>query len=154
MNKRRSKALKQLADLLPAAYITRDHSETGRLWELYNLIEEQKIEIENLPLLTEENADQVFTIKYPAMEILNHHKRLKKAWKEKKAKGIQEYILWLNQHNLAFAKRVQGMEVEQLPEGLLEIAKAKVSSFWKMLFAFLFSFITVFQSQDDDSSNS
>lgn len=147
MNKRRSKALKQLAELLPAAYITRNHTESGLLSELYELNEKDKSLDLDLPIMTEDNCEEFFTITYPAMEVLNHHKRLKKGWKEKGTKGIQEYLIWLERHNRNFAKRMSEMEIEQLPEGLLYIAKMKVSSFWKSLMIFLFSFAMTFKSK-------
>ncbi len=152
MNKRRSKALKQLAELLPAAYITRDHTETGRLSELYLMNEKDESLDLDLPVMTEDNCDQIFSIKYPAMEILNHHKRLKAAWKKDKTKGIQDYLIWLDNHNRDFAKRMKDMEIEQMPEGLMRIATAKIGSFWKMLIAFLFSFAMVFQRKMNDAS--
>lgn len=146
MNKQRSKALKQLAEMLPPAYITRPHTETGRLSELYRLKDEGHQFTNELPPLTEENADQMFSIKYEAMEVLNHHKRLKRVWKQKGTKGIQEYLVWLKNHNEQFAKRMKDMEIEQLDPKLFEIAKMKVGSFWKSLIAFLVSFALFFKT--------
>jgi len=151
MNKRRSKAIKELANMLPAAYIIRDHTESVRLHELFKMAEEHEAMNIDLPEINEDNRDKVFTLKQPAMEVLNHHKRLKKAWKEKGIAGIQQYIIWLDRHNRAFALRMKDMDVGQVPQGLIEIANAKISSFWKMLIAFLFSFLTIFKSNDDNS---
>lgn len=140
MNKSKSKALKQLAAMLPAAYIVRNHTEQAplhRLWEL----KDQGHNFE-LPAITEENADQLFSITYPATEILNHHKRLKRVFLEKGAAGIQEYIRWLDAHNRKWAEK---MKVDQVDPGLLEIASAKISSFWKMLIAWLVGFSMFFQ---------
>jgi len=152
MNKRRSKAIKELADMLPAAYVIRDHTETATLLGLMKMAEEHEALNIDLPEVTDENRDQVFKVKGQAMEVLNHHKRLKKAWKEKGIAGIQQYIIWLDRHNRAFALRMKDMEVGQVPQGLIEIANAKISSFWKMLIAFLFSFLTIFKSNDDNSN--
>lgn len=149
MKKARVKALKQLADMLPPAYITRPHTETGKLFELWKL-KEQGHNITGLPELTEENSDKMFQIKYEATEILNHHKRLKRVWKQKGTEGVQEYLKWLKQHNEYWAKKMTDLKIEQLDPKLYEIAQMKVNSFWKALITFLVSFFTIFQQQKED----
>ena len=150
MNKRRSKALKGLADMLPDAYYSRMHTESGTLSELHAYRDKEGLDFD-LPELTELNWHRVKSIRYESMELINHHKRLKKAWKEKKTEGIQEYIIWLNNHNIRFAKKMQ-MDVKSVEEGLLKIAKMKVSSFWKSLIAFLVSFVFAFNQEEENDS--
>lgn len=144
MNKSKSKALLQLAGQLPACYIDRNHTEHAPLSRLYQLIDEGH-DIQGLPPLTEENADTLHAVTYTTSEVFNHHKRLKAAWKMKGVKGIQEYLLWVDLHNRRYKGR---MKAQSLDPGLLEIAKAGVSSFWKMLLAFLVGFVRIFQNNE------
>lgn len=141
MKKKRSKALAQLASILPPAYIIRPHTESAPLWKWYELRDAGKVEVE-LPPMDEENADQILSLTYKTTEVLNHHRRLKKVYSEKGEQGIKEYIVWLDAHNRRWAKRLEG--IEQVPKGLLDIARSNIGSFWKMLIAFLFSFVSVF----------
>lgn len=156
MKKSRSKALKKLAELLPDAYYNRDHTETGTLAEIYRFRDENNLSFD-LPTLTEENADQITSIKSPNLEKINHHKRLKKAYTEKGTEGVQQYLVWLDGHNKRFAKRYKDLNVERLPDGLLKIAKMKVGSFWKQIVAFLYAFAITFlqkkmMNQMDDAA--
>ena len=146
MKKKKAKALKQLAIALPDAFIRRPHTETGFLWELHRLVDDGQ-KIEGLPVLTEENKDSVRSITYQATEKLDHYRRLKKVYQEKGTKGIQEYIVWLNLHNKRWAEKMEG--IEQVEPGLLEIAKMNVSSFWKSLIVFLFSFMATFMKKEE-----
>ena len=147
MNKARSKALKGLADILPDAYIQRQHTESGRLYEFHKLIDEGHTFTTKLPQLNELNKDDVFSMKYNAFEILNHHKRLKAAWKNKGTVGIQEYLVWLKGHNERWVKLNNEHKVKELDEGLYKLAIAKAGSFWSSLIAFLFSFAMMFSKE-------
>ncbi len=148
MNKQKSKALAQLASMLPATYIRRPHTEHATLSRLYQLIDDGH-DIQGLPELTEDNADTMHSIKYEATEIINHHKRLKAAWKAKGTAGIQEYIRWVDQNN----RRWSSQHVERVDPALLEIARAKVSSFWKMLMLWIAGFAKFFTENQKKVSN-
>lgn len=142
MKKRTAKALRLLADRLPPAYKQRSHTERGRLADFHEYVSTSGKEIPDLSPLTEENADTIIGVKFPNLEVLNHHRRLKKAYTENGEKGIQDYILWLTGHNKRWAAKIG--EVEQVDAGLLAIAKGKVSGFWSALVSFLFAFASVF----------
>ena len=151
MNKQKSKALKQLGDFLPDVLIARDHTERAPLSRLYQLIDEGH-NIEGLPVLTNENKGQYFSITYPTFDKINHHKRLKTAWTKEGVKGIQNHIDWVARYNKSFARKYANMNVGQVDQGLLKVAKSGISSFWKMLIAFFFGFVQFFQDDKNKAA--
>lgn len=151
MNKQKSKALKQLGRVLPDVLIARNHTEQATLSRMYQLIDEGR-DIQGLPTLTELNKDEIHSVTYPAFDRVNHHKRLKAAWTKEGVKGVQKYIKWVGQYNLKFAEKYSSMQVDQVDSNLLEIAKSGISSFWKMLIAFLFGFVQFFQDDKNKAA--
>lgn len=149
MKKSRSKALKKLAEQLHPAYIKRQHTEYGKLYELHDMAISQKLKID-LPTLTEENANEMKSITYPNMEVLNHHRRLKKAYTKNGTKGVQDYIVWLKEHNENWIRNNKGMGVKEVDQTLFEIAKGKAGSFWNSLIMFLFAFAKTFLTKDKE----
>ena len=147
MKKQKRKALEQLAIVLPDVYISRNHTSYDSLANYYKMMDDG-IKIEGLPELSNENADKSFGVKFDNFDKINHVKRLKRAYKSKGTTGIQEYVLWCQQHNLRFAKK--HFQVKQVNPKILDIAKSKVSSFWKSLIIFLYSFFITFQKEDND----
>lgn len=148
MKKRHSKALKELAKRLPPSFMIRKHTEHAPLYVFYQKIDEGQT-FEGLPPLTDENKDQIYSIKANAVELLDHHKRLKAAYEKDGTKGVQDYIIWVNTYNKAFAKK-HAMDIPEMEPGLLEIAKGKMASFWKSLIVFLFSFVAVFSTKEQN----
>lgn len=149
MKKSKSKALKQLANVLPPAYIKRRHTEYGTLVELHDMVIKHSLKID-LPKLTEDNANEMKSITYDNMEILNHHRRLKKAYKKDGTEGVQKYLVWLKEHNENWIRNNNGMDVKEVDPSLYEIAKGKAGSFWNSLIMFLFAFAKTFLTKDED----
>ena len=161
MKKKKVKALAKLANLLPATYIIRDHSEGATLGELYRLREEEGKPTDDLPSAEESKYgyDTMMRVTSQAFDRINHLRRLKKAYKENGTQGIKDYVLWVDAHNRRIAPLLRELtkaEPEEVPEGLLEIARGSVSRFWQSLVLFLYSFVATFSSSskiDDENGN-
>lgn len=151
MNKQKSKALKQLGNVLPDVLMVRNHTLEKPLVDFYELSEDG-YDVGVLPKLTESNCEQVFRVTSNVFEKVNHHKKLKAAWTKEGVKGVQKYIDWVAQYNKVFTKKYKGMNTQQVDPGLLEIAKSGISSFWKMLIAFLFGFVQIFQNNENKAA--
>ena len=148
MKKRISKALENLSKSLPPSYVIRPHTEEAALYVFYQK-KDEGVDLPDLPVMTEDNMNTVFKIKSNAVEVLNHHKRLKEAYTQNGTKGVQNYIIWVNQYNRKFIEShpVKSPEDFIVDEGLLKIALGGVAEFWKSLILFLYSFVAVFSTK-------
>jgi hypothetical protein len=150
MKKRHIKMLVQVAQILPPVYIVRAHTTEMSLAHAYRLKDDGVELPEGLPTLTDWNKDKVAGIKTPALDQINHLRRLKKAYEEGQEQGVKEYIVWVKGYNEKFKEMYPDAEVKEVPEGLLKIASSKVGSFWRSLMIFLMSFSFVFKKNNAD----
>ena len=146
MKKKKAKALQKLAAILPVAYTYRGHTEAAKLWEWCQLKEQngKDSNVPDLPELTDENRNQMFTVKSVAIEQINHYRRLKSAWASGGTKAVQDYLNWLTGHQIAWAKLETDLQVEQVKAEISQLGKVGAGSFWSSLLNFLYSFLAVF----------
>jgi hypothetical protein len=149
MNKRRTKTMRNLSKMLNRNGDSYDIiGYTERVTGSEMIREGSKFEE---GIVVDLNA--VYLRKRKIIVKIDHYKKLKKAYSKDGIKGIQDYIIWLNQHNINMNKKFKEMQLEQrsaeVDKKLLSIAKGKATAFWSSLIQFLFSFFAVFGSEKE-----
>lgn len=140
MNKKRKKALTALSYRLPPSWEVTKVSEYMKGEDLITSDEQHGLDKIHPNVIYKSTGKKLIRI--------NHKQKLKRAWSRNKTAGVMEYIKWLDNNNRYIASIVkQSEDVKQVDEGILNIAKGSVSSFWRQLIIFLSSFISVFASQ-------
>lgn len=155
MKKKTVKALSRLAQILPPAYLVRDHTEGVTLRDIYEIREKEGEDTDDLPdpSVLEYGYDTIYRVKSEGLDKINHLRRLKKAWKDEGTKGVQTYILWVDQHTRRYDPRIESLLNSPPPkvdDRLVDIAKANVSFFWKSLISFLLSFYHSFLATSEE----
>lgn len=90
------------------------------------------------------DANYVNTTKKPKVVEINHLNRLKSAWNRNKEQGLADYITWLDNNNKRMNAIFEDLQLKQVDNELLEIAKKGGLGFWDSLMKFLFAFINIF----------
>lgn len=150
MKKKYCKLLRQLAQKLPESYTIRQHTK-----HLYHSELPKKIK-EKLKSKLLYNPNEIFPLKEEHPFEINHYKRLKKAWKQDREKGLRNYIIWLDNHNQRLLAEIEEnkkvlakkREIKQVPKELVEIAKNTSTNFWQLLINFFYSFLTIFSKKE------
>ena len=146
MKKKHIKGIKTLAEKLPRSITIVKYSVLKKGWELTEKeIESAKFEIQ---------ADKEYLQRnhYKVVEI-NHFNRLKKAFSKNGEQGIIDYIVWVDKNNRKMNVIFGNTDLKPGEDNLLKGALKGASGFWDNLFAFLFSFITVFKNRLAHGSN-
>jgi hypothetical protein len=142
MKKPKLKALKALADKLPESY---------EIVRYYSLKQGKEITFDEIVKLRSEgseleiNEDAWYRENKSKFQQINHFNRLKKAYSRSKEIGLVEYIKWLNSHNTKMNEVFKELQLKQVDENILEIAKKGAKGFWSNLINFLLSFLIAFK---------
>ena len=144
MNKKKLKAIKQLAQRLP-------HS--VEVQKYYSIIQGKEFTIEQLAEMRgkgvelEIEAENWYRENKHKLVVINHYNRLKKAYSRNKEQGLIDYIQWLDRHNKQMNELFKELNLKGVENPILEIARRGVKAFWSNLINFLLAFLAVFQTK-------
>lgn len=142
MKKKQVKALSELAKQLPASKEIVKYS-IGKMGYEITVEEAEKADIEI-------QHDQLYISKnnYKIVDV-NHLDRLKKAFAKNKEQGLVDYIFWVDKNNRKMNELFENMKLKQVNENIMQIAIKGASNFWKNIWIFLISLISVFGAKNN-----
>ena len=159
MNATRRKQVKLLVTQLPVSYEIIVKGQRIRPHEVLRKIDEGITPPPGFNLSSDTDEKKKW-YRYRKQDIvmINHYKRIKKAYNKRGEQGVVEYLKWLKQNNIRVAKIISqidsNIKIGKWSSQLDRLILGGAKSFWKNLIIFLASFLTFFINNEEDESTS